>query len=70
MTDIYSDWQNLGRLNEAPDTTMDTCNNDIQNKYTCSANESRTCVDYEKVENDCCIAGRAKYQKRSIECVQ
>lgn len=70
MLDIYSDWENLGRLNEAPESSMDTCNSDIQNKYTCSTNESRTCVDYEKVENDCCIAGRAKYQKRSIECLQ
>ncbi len=70
MPDIYSNWQNLGRLNEAPDSSMDTCNSDIQNKYTCSTNESRTCVDYEKVEDDCCISGRAKYQKRSIECVQ
>ena len=66
-TDIYGNWENLWRL-DGPTSSLDTCGVDLVNEYTCSSNESKTCVDYKKIEDDCCITGRAKYQKRTVMC--
>lgn len=67
--DVYGNWESAWRLDPAP-TASDTCHSDASQEYMCAANAAFTCVDYKKVEDDCCIAGRAKYEKRTITCVK
>lgn len=67
--DTYGERSSAGRYDSVPDWE-DTCHNDATAAFTCTAQDSRTCTDYRKVENDCCIAGRAKYEKRTVTCIQ
>ncbi len=67
--DTYWAWQNAGWFDYVPDW-QDSCHGDATVSFTCASQDNTTCVDYRKVENDCCIAWRAKYESRTVTCVQ
>lgn len=55
-------------MNAAPHGT-DTCQGDAIVSFSCATQDKITCVDVRKVEDDCCIANRAKFEKRVVTCV-
>lgn len=67
--DTYGWWESIWWYNSVPDWE-DTCHGDAVAAFTCQANDVTSCVDYRKIENDCCIEWRAKYEKRTVTCVQ
>lgn len=67
--DTYWQRENVGWLDNIPNN-LDTCGANATSEYTCASNAVLTCVDYRKVEDDCCISGRAKYEKRTVTCVK
>ena len=67
--DTYWERNSPWRYNSVPDW-LDTCHGDATAAFTCTAQDQLTCTDYRKIENDCCIAGRAKYEKRTVTCVR
>ncbi len=67
--DTYSSWEDAGWFDSVPDGS-DSCHSDATSSFSCQSQDSITCTDYRRVENDCCIAWRAKYERRSITCVR
>lgn len=67
--DTYGSWEDVWFRDSMPNNE-DTCHANASAEFTCQSQDATTCTDYRKVANDCCIAGRASYQKRTVTCVR
>jgi hypothetical protein len=66
-TDSYGPRENMGWTNSVPHS-IDTCQGDAIVTFVCTPQDKVTCIDVRKVEDDCCVADRAKYEKRVVTC--
>ena len=68
-TDTYGNWESVGYRDSMPNNE-DTCHANASAAFSCQTQDATTCIDYRKVANDCCVAGRATYEKRTVTCVR